>query len=191
MPGVFLANQCDRDHDSFGCENLRDYKGAENRRYRHGRLFVAGGHLLVGPPLELLCELLRTVMASPLIAPIRTISLLPTASWARVTVTRLFCRSGGGVFPFNSTTHPPGYLDRDAHNPYGPTATPIIFSTMTIEGAGLRCNGRAEVRTYAYLPSAPPRSPSRIQRKPPRHHLRHRCSDASRCLYKRVSCEGW
>ncbi len=24
----------------------------------------------------------------------------------------------------------------DAHNPYGPTATPIIFSTMTIEGAG-------------------------------------------------------
>ena len=28
-------------------------------------------------------------------------------------------------------------------------------------------------------------------RKPPRHHLRHRCSDASRCLYKRVSCEGW
>src|SRR2546430_1607395 len=24
----------------------------------------------------------------------------------------------------------------DAHNPYGPTATPIIFSTMTIEGDG-------------------------------------------------------
>ena len=26
--------------------------------------------------------------------------------------------------------------DGDAHNPYGPTATPIIFSTMTIEGNG-------------------------------------------------------
>src|SRR5207237_4528060 len=36
----------------------------------------------------------------------------------------------GGMFNLNK------YLDGDAHNPYGPTATPIIFSTMTIEGDG-------------------------------------------------------
>src|SRR5438309_4375814 len=42
----------------------------------------------------------------------------------------------GGMFTFNSTTHPPGYLDGDAYNPYGPTATPIISSTITIEGNG-------------------------------------------------------
>jgi hypothetical protein len=28
------------------------------------------------------------------------------------------------------------YLDGDAYNPYGPTATPLIFSTITIEGNG-------------------------------------------------------
>ena len=58
----------------------------------------------------------------------------------------------GGVFTFNSTTHPPGYLDGDAHNPYGPTATPIIFSTMTIEGAGATlqwAGGSANVRLFA------------------------------------------
>src|SRR5205814_242391 len=36
----------------------------------------------------------------------------------------------GGMFNLNK------YLDGDTHNPYGPTATPIIFSTMTIEGNG-------------------------------------------------------
>ena len=39
----------------------------------------------------------------------------------------------GGVFNLSYLSQ---YLDEDAHNPYGPTATPIIFSTMTIEGAG-------------------------------------------------------
>jgi len=65
--------------------------------------------------------------------------------------------SGGGVFPFNSTTHPPGYLDGDAHNPYGPTATPIIFSTMTIEGSGATLQwtgGSANVRLLAVGPAS-------------------------------------
>jgi len=63
----------------------------------------------------------------------------------------------GGVFTFNSTTHPPGYLDGDAHNPYGPTATPIIFSTMTIEGAGATLQwtgGSANVRLFAVGPAS-------------------------------------
>ena len=63
----------------------------------------------------------------------------------------------GGDFTFNSTTHPPGYLDGDAHNPYGPTATPIIFSTMTIEGNGATLEwtgGSANVRLFAVCPAS-------------------------------------
>jgi hypothetical protein len=36
----------------------------------------------------------------------------------------------GAVFSFDH------FWDGDSHNPYGPTATPIIFSTITIEGNG-------------------------------------------------------
>jgi hypothetical protein len=53
------AEKCDRDQDSFVCQNLRDYNRAEDRRHQHGRLFVAGGHLLVDAAFELLFELLR------------------------------------------------------------------------------------------------------------------------------------
>src|SRR5437868_1106977 len=56
-----------------------------------------------------------------------------------------------GVFSLNS------YLDGDAHNPYGPTATPIIFSTMTIEGSGATLQwtgGSANVRLFAVGPAS-------------------------------------
>ncbi|HEY4283473.1 MAG TPA: hypothetical protein VGM62_10455, partial [Chthoniobacterales bacterium] len=58
----------------------------------------------------------------------------------------------GGIFNLNT------YLDGDAHNPYGPTATPIIFSTMTIEGAGatLQWTGGSgqNVRLFAVGPAS-------------------------------------
>ena len=57
----------------------------------------------------------------------------------------------GGVFNLNK------YLDGDAHNPYGPTATPIIFSTMTIEGNGATLQwtgGSANVRMFAVGPAS-------------------------------------
>jgi Divergent InlB B-repeat domain len=57
----------------------------------------------------------------------------------------------GGVFNLNT------YLDGDAHNPYGPTATPIIFSTMTIEGAGATLQwtgGSTNVRLFAIGPAS-------------------------------------
>jgi uncharacterized repeat protein (TIGR01451 family) len=63
----------------------------------------------------------------------------------------------GGMFTFNSTTHPPGYLDGDAYNPYGPTATPIIFSAITIEGNGATLQwtgGSANVRLFAVGPAS-------------------------------------
>src|SRR5437870_5158844 len=56
-----------------------------------------------------------------------------------------------GVFSLDS------YLDGDAHNPYGPTATPIIFSTMTIEGSGATLQwtgGSANVRLFAVGPAS-------------------------------------
>src|SRR5438105_13144745 len=51
------------------------------------------------------------------------------------------CVAGTGngdtiVLPTGGTFNLTTYLDVDAYNPYGPTATPIIFSTITIE-----CNG--------------------------------------------------
>src|SRR5438874_5624002 len=63
----------------------------------------------------------------------------------------------GGMFTFNSTTHPPGYLDGDAYNPYGPTATPIIVSTITIEGNGAALQwtgGSGNVRLLAVGPAS-------------------------------------
>jgi uncharacterized repeat protein (TIGR01451 family) len=41
--------------------------------------------------------------------------------------------------------------DGDAHNPFGPTATPIIFKTMTIQGNGamLQWTGTGNVRLFA------------------------------------------
>src|SRR5437660_7682121 len=56
-----------------------------------------------------------------------------------------------GVFSLDS------YLDGDAHKPYGPTATPIIFSTMTIEGSGATLQwtgGSANVRLFAVGPAS-------------------------------------
>src|SRR4029077_21069958 len=57
----------------------------------------------------------------------------------------------GGVFNLNK------YLDGDAYNPYGPTATPIIFSTMTIEGDGATLQwtgGSTNVRLFAVGPAS-------------------------------------
>src|SRR5438552_12058430 len=57
----------------------------------------------------------------------------------------------GGVFNLST------YLDGDAYNPYGPTATPIIFSTMTIEGAGATLQwtgGSTNVRLFAVGPAS-------------------------------------
>jgi len=41
-----------------------------------------------------------------------------------------------GVLQMQGALQPYGYVDGDAYNPYGPTATPLIFSTITIEGNG-------------------------------------------------------
>jgi hypothetical protein len=40
------------------------------------------------------------------------------------------------VLPTKGTLTMKRFLDGDAYNPYGPTATPLIFSTITIEGNG-------------------------------------------------------
>jgi hypothetical protein len=52
---------------------------------------------------------------------------------------------GGALFPMTA------FLDGDAYNPYGPTATPIVFSTITIEGFGatLEWAGSGNVRLFA------------------------------------------
>jgi hypothetical protein len=42
------------------------------------------------------------------------------------------------VLPTAGTLKMVTFLDGDAYNPYGPTATPLIFSTITIEGNGAR-----------------------------------------------------
>src|SRR6266496_4318686 len=51
----------------------------------------------------------------------------------------------GGVFNLDT------FLDGDAYNPFGPTATPIIFSTVTIDGHGatLQWTGSGNVRLFA------------------------------------------
>jgi hypothetical protein len=48
------------------------------------------------------------------------------------------------------------FLDGDAYNPYGPTATPIIFSNITIEGNGaiLTWTGTGNVRLFAVGPAS-------------------------------------
>lgn len=54
----------------------------------------------------------------------------------------------GAVFTFDH------FWDGDAHNAYGPTATPVIFSTVTIEGNGA---------TLQWMdPAGPPRGNSRL-----------------------------
>ena len=51
----------------------------------------------------------------------------------------------GGTLTFTKS------WDGDAHNPFGPTATPIIFSTITIHGHGttLQWNGPEQFRLFA------------------------------------------
>src|SRR5437667_351717 len=61
------------------------------------------------------------------------------------------------VLPTRGVLSLDSYLDGDAHNPYGPTATPIIFSTMTIEGSGATLQwtgGSANVRLFAVGPAS-------------------------------------
>src|SRR5512142_1782398 len=43
-----------------------------------------------------------------------------------------------GTIQLQGELQPYGYVDGDAYNPYGPTATPLIFSSITIEGNGAR-----------------------------------------------------
>ena len=65
------------------------------------------------------------------------------------------CAMGTGndtiVLPTKGSLKMDHVLDGDAHNPYGPTATPIILSTITIEGNGatLEWIGDDAVRAFA------------------------------------------
>ena len=58
-----------------------------------------------------------------------------------------------GTLQMQSTLQPYGYVDGDAYNPYGPTATPLIISTITIEGNGATlqwdANAAGNVRLFA------------------------------------------
>ena len=68
------------------------------------------------------------------------------------------CVAGDGndtiVLPTNGDLKMNHYLDGDAYNPLGPTATPAIFSTITIEGNGaaLEWTGVDDVRLFAVIP---------------------------------------
>lgn len=68
------------------------------------------------------------------------------------------CVKGDGndtiVLPTNGDLKMNQYLDGDAYNPLGPTATPAIFSTITIEGNGatLEWTGTGDVRLFAVIP---------------------------------------
>ena len=72
------------------------------------------------------------------------------------------CVAGTGsgdtiVLPSGAAFNINADLSWDAHNPYGPTATPIIFSTMTIEGSGATLQwtgGSANVRLFAVGPAS-------------------------------------
>ena len=56
----------------------------------------------------------------------------------------------GALFPMTT------FLDGDAYNPYGPTATPIVFSTITIEGNGstIEWTGTGNTRLFAVGPAS-------------------------------------
>ena len=58
-----------------------------------------------------------------------------------------------GTLQMTGTLQPYGYVDGDAYNPYGPTATPLIFSNITIEGDGATLqwdpNAAGNVRLFA------------------------------------------
>ena len=60
------------------------------------------------------------------------------------------------VLPPGATFSLTSFLDGDAYNPYGPTATPIIFSTITIEGHGAKLvwGGAGNVRLFAVGPAS-------------------------------------
>src|SRR6266550_4818547 len=72
------------------------------------------------------------------------------------------CVAGTGngdtiVLPIGGTFNLTTYVDGDAYNPYGPTATPIIFSTVTIEGDGATLQwtgGSGNVRLLAVGPAS-------------------------------------
>src|SRR5205814_2974395 len=72
------------------------------------------------------------------------------------------CVAGTGngdtiVLPSGGTFNLTTYLDGDAYNPYGPTATPIIFSAVTIEGDGAALQwsgGSGNVRLLAVGPAS-------------------------------------
>jgi uncharacterized repeat protein (TIGR01451 family) len=58
-----------------------------------------------------------------------------------------------GVFNLGGSANT--FVDGDAYNPYGPTATPIIFSNIAIEGHGatLQWTGSRNVRLFAVGPA--------------------------------------
>jgi hypothetical protein len=70
------------------------------------------------------------------------------------------CTAGGGndtiVLPAGAVFKMSKFLDGDAYNPYGFTATPIIFSNVTIEGNGatIEWTGSGNVRLFAVGPAS-------------------------------------
>ena len=70
------------------------------------------------------------------------------------------CTAGTGndtiVLPANAIFPLYTFLEADAYNPYGPTATPIVFSSITIQGNGatLEWIGSQNVRLFAVGPAS-------------------------------------
>jgi hypothetical protein len=63
------------------------------------------------------------------------------------------CTAGGGsgdiiVLPANSTFYFDHIWDGDGHNPYGSTATPIIFSKIIIQGNGATLRGKLQPTSF-------------------------------------------
>ena len=61
------------------------------------------------------------------------------------------------VLPSKGVLRMTAFLDGDAYNPYGPTATPIILSTISIQGNGatLQWTGSGNARLFAVGPAPP------------------------------------
>src|SRR5437879_3005560 len=68
----------------------------------------------------------------------------------------------GGMFTFNSTTHPPGYVDGDAYTLTGRPRRRSFFLPSQSKAMVRHCSGQVAAGTCACLPSARPRSPSGI-----------------------------
>ncbi len=94
------------------------------------------------------------------------------------------CEPGTGVdtieLPSNAVFNFTQFWDGDAHNIFGPTATPVIFSTITIEGNGamLQWTGVGNSRLFYGR-----------HRQRSGLSVRHRESDAQERLHQGISCQ--